>query len=132
MPGAIHKKAVHCVCGQDGRTEFPLRDGRKLDCWTPNTCAEVELSKGRVTKALSRLETAKAEGLCNNQVLVVKEKDIDFAERLAKPRGIQVRSVSQACGVVNESKAKENRGGGLLLLGLLLGGMVALAASQKR
>lgn len=132
MPGALHKKAVHCVCGQDGRIEFPLRDGRKLDCWKPNTCAEVELSRGRVTQALSRLETAKAEGLCSNQVLVVKEKDIDFAERLAKPRGVQVRSVSQACGAVTESKAKENRGGGLLLLGLLLVSAVALAVSKKR
>jgi len=81
---------------------------------------------------LSRLETAKAEGLCSNQVLVVKEKDIDFAERLAKPRGVQVRSVSQACGAVTESKAKENRGGGLLLLGLLLVSAVALAVSKKR
>ena len=132
MPGEIHKKAVQCVCGQDGRAEFPLRDGRKLDCWKPNTCAEVELSKGRITQALSRLETAKAEGLCNNQVLVVKEKDIDFAERLAKPRGVQVRSVSKACGVATESKEKGSNGGGLLLLGILLFGAAALAVSKKR
>jgi hypothetical protein len=132
MPGEIHRKVVHCICGQDGRAEFPLRDGRKLDCWKPNTCAEVELSKGRITKALSRLEAAKAEGLCNTQVLLVKEKDIDFAQRLAEPRGVRVRSVSQACDVTTESKTKESRGGGLLLLGLILVGVAALVVCQKR
>jgi len=130
MPGEVHRKIADCICGQDGRKEFPLRDGRKLDCWKPNTCVEVELSKGRIAQALSRLDTGKAEELCNKQVLVVKEKDVEFAISLAKSKGVEVRSASQACPIGAGPRPKGNHDWGLFLslLGL---GIAGLALSQR-
>lgn len=42
---------------------------------TTDTCAEVELNRNRISLAASRLEAGKTEGLCDKQVLVVKDRD---------------------------------------------------------
>ena len=122
MPGLIHKKTVNCLCGETGRREFPLRDQRRLDCWRPDTCIEVELHKHRIPTAIERLKAGRTEGLCRTQVLAVKAKHEALATKLAKPEGISVRTVSEACARPVAGTKNDSAWGwlarGLLLLGL--------------
>lgn len=95
MPeGPEHKvwKNIACGCGFENKTEKILESNRRLDCQNEleNSCAEVEFTKSRITYSMDKLEEAKDIGLCENPMLVVKEKDFEYAKGLVKDTNIIV------------------------------------------
>ncbi len=83
-----HKRAKNKAAGRNGRTEVPISKGRRLDAKNGSRATEIErsgTSKG-LSKAISRLKTqqnAKKE-------LLVPNKDLDKAKKIAMKRGVNV------------------------------------------
>jgi hypothetical protein len=83
-----HKRAKNKAAGRNGRTEVPISGGRRLDAKKGHRATEVERSgnpKG-ISKAISRLKTQKNA----KKELLVPNKDLDKAKKIAKRRAVNV------------------------------------------
>ena len=83
-----HRRAKNKAAGKAGRTEVPLRSGKRLDARTPSRATEVERSgtSSGLAKAAQRLKESGAP----QKVLQVPQKDIAKAAeamRTAKVSG---------------------------------------------
>jgi hypothetical protein len=89
---ATHRawKDVLCGCGSD--VEVPFGAKKRLDCVNPklSACGEVELTRSRIPRDISKLTSMRAAGGCNNPVLAVRPSDYQYARGLARKKGIQV------------------------------------------
>ena len=82
-----HKRAQSKAAGKKGRTEVPIRGGRKLDAKRGNTATEVERSgsAARLKQAASRLK----DSGCNRRVLQVPQKDMSAAAEAMREVGVK-------------------------------------------
>lgn len=82
-----HKRAQQRAAGKSGKTEVPLRGGRRLDARTAKTATEVERSgdKGRLEKAAARLKASGAPQMA----LQVPQKDMDKAAQAMRDKGVR-------------------------------------------
>ena len=78
-----HKRAQGAAAGKSGRTEVPLRGGRRLDARSGARATEIERSgsTGRLRAAASRLKASRAP----QKILQVPQKDM--AKAAAAMRG---------------------------------------------
>jgi hypothetical protein len=88
-----HKVFKTLVCFPQ-KPEKRLPSGKLIDCLKEDEkfCAEVELHRSRISKAIERLNEATDVGMCHQQVLVVKDEDIEYANRLTADKQIEVIS----------------------------------------
>jgi len=86
-----HKMAKEKAAGKRGRTEVPLKGGRRLDALNEDRATEVERSGSRklIKKALSRLE----EVARKKKELHVPIKDLAKARKSAKNHPVVVKEI---------------------------------------
>jgi len=97
--GNFHKiwKNHLCGCNQEQTTtEKTLKSNRRLDCSNEfeNNCGEVELNRYRIWYAVDKLEEAVKAG-CKHPILVVKDKDIPYAQKLIQNKEISLIPASK-------------------------------------
>ena len=82
-----HKRAKSRAAGKSGKTETPLKGGRRLDAQSKNKATEVERSgnKARLEKAAQRLKDSGKP----QKVLQVPQKDIPKAADAMKAKGVK-------------------------------------------
>ena len=82
-----HKRAKSRAAGKSGKTETPLKGGRRLDAQSKNKATEVERSgnKARLEKAAQRLKDSGKP----QKVLQVPQKDTDKAAEAMKAKGVK-------------------------------------------
>ena len=89
-----HRRAKKKAAGKSGRTEVPLRSGKRLDARTANRATEVERSGslGGLTKAARRLKESGAA----QKVLQVPQKDMAKAAEAMKAANVSgtVKNIS--------------------------------------
>ena len=78
-----HKAAKRRAAGKSGKTEAPLKGGRRLDATRRDMAVEVEKS-GNLDAAAKRLKTSKKR----QKVLVVPQKDMTKARAAMREAGI--------------------------------------------
>ena len=80
-----HKKAKSKAAGKSGKTEVPLKGGRKLDAQTKKRATEVERSgdKAQLEKAAQRLKDSRK----SQKVLQVPQNDMDKAVKAMRGKG---------------------------------------------
>ena len=91
MPeSSSHKRAKGRAAGKSGRTEVPLRGGKRLDAKTRKTATEIERSGNRslLEDAARRLKLSRAP----RKVLEVPQKDM--------PKAVQAMRAVGARGTV--------------------------------
>ena len=82
-----HKRAKSKAAGKSGKTETPLKGGRKLDAQTKKRAAEIERSgnKARLEDAAQRLKDSRKP----QKVLQVPQNDMDKAVEAMKATGVK-------------------------------------------
>lgn len=82
-----HKKAKRKAAGKKGRTEKPLKRGRRLDAATQGRATEIERSGDmkRLRLAARRLKESRKK----QKVLQVPQKDIDKATEAMRLEGVK-------------------------------------------
>ncbi len=91
-----HKELKEKLCGCEGtETEVSLPNKQRLDCDNPllQSCGEVEFTKRGIAYSIKKLEDAQELG-CKKPLLIVREKDYEYAKGLAKGTRIKVFSES--------------------------------------
>ena len=81
-----HKDAKKKAAGKSGKTEVPLKSGKRLDAQTKKKATEIEISgdSDRLRKAAKRLKESKKP----QKVLKVPEKDMKKASDAMKKEGV--------------------------------------------
>lgn len=82
-----HRRAQARAAGDRGKTEVPLKSGRRLDARTKATATEVERSgnKRNLEQAARRLKQSGAP----RKVLQVPQKDMPKAAKAMKTEGVK-------------------------------------------
>ena len=82
-----HKRAQSKAAGKSGKTEVPIRGGRKLDAKRGNTATEVErsASAARLKQAAGRLK----DSGCSRRVLQVPQNDMSAAAETMRDVGVK-------------------------------------------
>ena len=77
-----HRRAKNKAAGRSGRTEVPLKSGKRLDARTPKRATEVERSgtSAGLARAAQRLKESRA----SQKVLQVPQKDMAEAAEAMK------------------------------------------------
>ena len=81
-----HKRAKANAAGQAGKTEVPLKRGRRLDATRNKTATEIERSgsSAALEKAAERLKASRKK----QKVLQVPQKDMTKAARAMRDVGV--------------------------------------------
>lgn len=101
-----HKTAKSKAAGSKGRTEVPLKSGKRLDARSPGRATEVERSgdKAKLELAAQRLKESKAP----QRVLQVPQKDMGKAAQAMGKKGVS-GSVKNMSGSKRRWVPKEGR-----------------------
>lgn len=83
---------VACGCAKSVVQERRLADDRRLDCTDEQSrvCAEIQLTKSRISYDLEKLLNAKSSGICDSPKLIVRERDYEYARRLPNSGAIEI------------------------------------------
>ena len=94
-----HKRAKSKAAGKSGKTEAPLKGGRRLDAQTKNRATEIERSgeKQKLVKAAQRLKDSKKP----QKVLQVPQKDM--------PEAIEAMKTKEVSGTVKNMSGTKRR-----------------------
>ena len=94
-----HKRAKSKAAGKSGKTEAPLKGGRRLDAQTKNRATEIERSgkKQKLVKAAQRLKDSKKP----QKVLQVPQKDM--------PEAIEAMKTEEVGGTVKNMSGTKRR-----------------------
>ena len=94
-----HKRAKSKAAGKSGKTEAPLKGGRRLDAQTKNRATEIERSgeKQKLVKAAQRLKDSKKP----QKVLQVPQKDM--------PEAIEAMKTKEVSGTVKIMSGTKRR-----------------------
>ena len=94
-----HKRAKSKAAGKSGKTEAPLKGGRRLDAQTKNRATEIERSgeKQKLVKAAQRLKDSKKP----QKVLQVSQKDM--------PEAIEAMKTKEVSGTVKNMSGTKRR-----------------------
>ncbi len=94
-----HRRAKSKAAGKSGKTEAPLKGGRRLDAQTKNRATEIERSgeKQKLVKAAQRLKDSKKP----QKVLQVPQKDM--------PEAIEAMKTKEVSGTVKNMSGTKRR-----------------------
>lgn len=84
---ASHQRAQAKAAGRSGRTEVPLKGGKRLDAQQGRRATEIERS-GRSAPLIQAAKRLRASG-CSQKVLQVPQKDMGKAASAMRKVGIQ-------------------------------------------